>query len=225
MTVLEHLEELRARVLKAGVALLVTTSISFIFTVQLIDFLTAPIGGRAALASIEVTENISVFVRVALLAGVALGLPFVLYQAIAYIAPGLTRRERHWLYLFIPAATVFFLGGVAFAWFVMVPIAVPFLIDFLGIPTQPRPLNYIGFISSLLFWVGISFEMPLVVFLLAKLKWVTAGHLIRGWRYAFMGIATAAAVVTPTADPVNMGLAMLPLLTLYLISIVLARIA
>jgi sec-independent protein translocase protein TatC len=225
MTVLQHLEELRSRAVKAGIALILTTGLSFVFTVQLIDFFTAPIGGRAALSSIEVTENISVFVRVALLAGLALGLPFVLYQIIAYIAPGLTRRERRWLYLFIPAATIFFLTGAAFAWFVMIPVAVPFLIDFLGIPTQPRPLNYIGFIATLLFWIGISFEMPLVVFFLAKLKWVTAGQLLRGWRYAFVGIAAAAAAVTPTADPINMGLTMVPLLTLYFISIVLARIA
>jgi sec-independent protein translocase protein TatC len=107
----------------------------------------------------------------------------------------------------------------------MVPVAIPFLINFLGIPTHPRPLNYISFVTSLLFWVGISFEMPLVVFFLAKLKWVTAGQLVRGWRYAFMGIALVAAVVTPTVDPINMGLIMLPLVVLYLISIILARIA
>lgn len=225
MTVLEHLEELRTRIFKAGIALVVTTTLSFAFATQLVDFLTAPIGGRASLVSIEVTENISAFVRVALLAGVVLGLPFLLYQAIAYIAPGLTLRERRWLYMFIPAAMLFFVSGVAFAWFVMVPTALPFLINFLGIPNHPRPLNYIGFVTSLLFWIGMSFEMPLVVYFMAKLKWVTAGQLIRSWRYAFMGIATAAAVITPTADPLNMGLVMVPLLVLYLISIALARIA
>jgi sec-independent protein translocase protein TatC len=144
MTILGHLEELRIRVLKAGIALVVTTAVSFIYSVKLVDFLTAPIGGRAALASIEVTENISVFMRVALLAGLVLGLPFVLYQAVAYVAPGLSRRERRWLYALIPAATIFFLGGVAFAWFMMIPAAMPFLINFLGIPTHPRRgVNYV----------------------------------------------------------------------------------
>ncbi len=225
MTIVEHLEELRTRIFRAGMAVVLATVISFIFTMQLVDFLTAPIGGRAALASIEVTENISVFARVALLAGLALGLPFVLYQAIAYVAPGLTRRERRWLYISIPAATVFFLSGAAFAWFVMIPVAIPFLLSFLDIPTQPRPQNYISFVVSLLFWVGVSFEMPLVIFLMAKLKWVSAGQLIRGWRYAVMAIAAVAAAATPTVDPLNMGLVMLPLLALYLVSIVLARIA
>lgn len=225
MTALEHLEELRIRLLKVGIALALTTSVSFIYSAQLVDVLTAPVGGRAGLASIEVTENISIFMRVTFLAGAVLGLPFVLYQAVAYIAPGLTPRERRWLYTLIPAMTFFFLAGVAFAWWVMVPVALPFLINFLGIPTHPRPLNYVSFVTSLLFWIGISFEMPLVVFFLAKLKWVTAGQLVRGWRYAFMGIATVAALVTPTVDPINMALVMLPLLVLYLISIVLARIA
>lgn len=225
MTILQHLEELRTRIFRAGLALIVATVISFIFTTQLLDFLTAPIGGRAALASIEVTENISVFARVALLSGLVLGLPFALYQVIAYIAPGLTGRERRWLYLFIPAATALFFGGIAFAWFVMIPAAMPILLNFLDIPTQPRPLNYIGFVVTLLFWVGVSFEMPLVVYFMAKLKWLTARQLIHGWRYAVVGIAAVAAIATPTADPVNMGLVMLPLLALYLISIVLARLA
>ncbi|MGH2521027.1 MAG: twin-arginine translocase subunit TatC [Anaerolineales bacterium] len=225
MTILQHLEELRLRLFKAGIALAVATAFSVLYSAQLVDFLTAPIGGRAALASIEVTENISVFMRVALLAGTVLGLPFVLHQAIAYVAPGLTPRERRWLYALLPAATVFFLGGVAFAWFMMIPITMPFLIGFLGIPTHPRPLNYISFVTSLLFWVGVSFEMPLVIFFLAKLKWVTARQLIHAWRYAFMAMALVAAVITPTVDAVNMALVMLPLLVLYLFSIVLAWIA
>jgi sec-independent protein translocase protein TatC len=225
MTILEHLEELRLRVTKAGIALAVTTSVSFIYSAQLVDFLTEPIGGKAALASIEVTENISIFMRVALLAGVALGLPLVLYQGVAYIAPGLTTRERRWLHLLIPVASIFFLAGAAFAWFIMLPVTLPFLINFLGIPTHPRPQNYVSFVTSLLFWVGVSFEMPLVVFFLAKLKWVTAGQLLRGWRYALVGIATLAALVTPTVDPVNMGIVSLPLVVLYFLSIILARIA
>lgn len=225
MTVLEHLEELRSRALKIGLALALTTSLSFAFSEQMVDFLTAPIGGRSALASIEITENISIFMRVALLGGAILGLPLVLHQLVAYIAPGLMPRERRWLYALIPAMSVFFLAGVAFAWGVMVPVSVPFLINFLEIPTHPRPLNYISFITSLLFWVGVSFEMPLVVFFLAKLKLVTAGQLARGWRYAFMGIATMAALITPTVDPINMAIVIVPLLVLYLLSIVLARLA
>lgn len=225
MSVLQHLEELRLRFTKAGLALAVATGVGLYYSEALLDILTAPLGGRGALASIEITENVSVFMRVALLAGLVLGLPLVLHQVVAYVAPGLTRRERRWLYALIPAATVFFAAGVAFAWWVMLPVAMPFLVNFLGIPTHPRPLNYITFVTSLLFWVGVSFEMPLVIFFLAKLKWITARQLIQGWRYAFLGIATLAALVTPTVDVVNMVLVMLPLLVLYGLSILLAWIA
>ncbi|MCC6188495.1 MAG: twin-arginine translocase subunit TatC [Anaerolineales bacterium] len=225
MTVLEHLEELRVRVLKSLIALTVTTLVSLLYAEALVDFLTVPLGGRSALASIEVTENISIFMRVTLLSGLVLGMPLVLHQLIAYLAPGLQPRERRWLYWLLPAATIFFLAGVAFAWLIMVPVSIPFLVNFLGIPTHPRPLNYVGFITSLLFWVGLAFEMPLVVFFLAKLKLVTARQLVRGWRYAFMGIATLAALITPTVDPVNMALVTVPLLGLYALSIILARLA
>lgn len=225
MTVLQHLEELRVRAFKIGIALFVSTTVSFLYSVQLLDWLTAPIGGRTALASIEITENVSAYMRVTLLAGLVLGFPLVLHQIVAYVAPGLTPRERRWLFALVPAGTVFFLLGVAFAWWLMIPAAMPFLVGFLDIPTHPRPLNYIGFVTSLLFWIGVSFEMPLVIFFFAKLKWVTAGQLLRGWRYAFMGIATLAALVTPTVDPINMGIVMVPLWVLYLLSILLARLA
>ena len=225
MTILEHLEVLRGRVLKAIIAIAVTTVVSFIFSGPLVNYLASPIGGRAALVSIEVTENISVFMRVALLGGIVLGLPFIVYQIVAFVGPGLNTGERRWLYWLIPSATILFLAGVAFAWFVMVPAALPFLLNFLGIYTAPRPLNYFSFVTTFLFWVGVSFEMPLVIFFLAKLKIVTARQLIRGWRYAVMGSATLAALVTPTVDPVNMMIVTLPLFVLYLIGVLLAWIA
>jgi sec-independent protein translocase protein TatC len=114
---------------------------------------------------------------------------------------------------------------VAFAWFVMIPTAVPFLTSFLGITTQVRPSNYFEFITTLMFWLGVSFQMPLVAMLLARLKLITAGQLARAWRHAVVGIAVLAAAITPTVDPVNMSLVMLPLGGLYVISILLAALA
>jgi sec-independent protein translocase protein TatC len=107
----------------------------------------------------------------------------------------------------------------------MLPTALPFLISFMGITTTPRLINYFNFVTNLLFWVGICFEAPLVVFILAKLGLVTAGGLLKHWRIAIVVIAIVAAVVTPTADPVNMGLLMLPLTVLYLLSVLFAMIA
>jgi len=143
----------------------------------------------------------------------------------AFIAPGLTPVERRWTYIFIPFATVMFIAGVAFTYFIMLPAAIPFLIDFLGIKTTPRLSSYIEFVTGLMFWIGVSFEMPIVVFLLAKLKLVSARMLARGWRYAVVIIAIVAAVITPTTDPINMMLLMAPLFALYFLSIGMAAIA
>ena len=225
MPLLEHLEELRQRIFKAFAALVVATVVSFLFAGPLIDLLAAPIGGRKALVSIEVTENIAIFMRVSLLSGVVLAMPVIVYQIMRFVLPGLTERERRWLLLGVPFASLLFLAGVAFTWYIMLPAAVPFLVNFLGIKTQVRPNNYFEFTTSLMFWIGLAFEMPLIVMFLAMLKFVNAGQLARNWRYAFVAIAVVAAAVTPTVDPVNMGLVMLPLLGLYVISIMLARIA
>jgi sec-independent protein translocase protein TatC len=225
MPLLQHLNELRQRMFKAFIALIITTGVSFIFAGELIDYLARPIGGSQALVSIEVTENIAIFMRVALLSGLVFGMPVVVYQAMRFILPGLEKRERVWLFFGVPAASLLFAAGVAFTWFVMIPTAVPFLVNFLDITTHVRPQNYFEFVTRLMFWIGLCFEMPLVVMLLAKLNFVTARQLAGGWRYALVGMAVVAAAVTPTVDPVNMGLVMLPLAGLYITSIILAYVA
>ena len=222
---LDHLNELRQRVFIAFLAVILTTGICFAFAGQIIEYLTIPIGGADALVSIEITENIAIFMKVSLLGGFILGMPAIVYQTMRFTLPGLNRREKTWLLIGVPLASLLFAGGVAFTWFVMLPTAIPFLTNFLGITTQVRPENYFDFITRLMFWIGVCFEMPLVVMLLAKLKLVTAAQLLRGWRYAIVGMAFVAAAVTPTVDPINMGLVMLPLLGLYVISIILAVFA
>lgn len=221
---LKHLDELRIRIFKVFLALIVTTGISFAFSKQVIEYLATPVGGIAKLVSIELTENIAIFMKVSLLGGFILGMPVIFYQIMAFILPGLKRNERFWLLAMVPFATLLFATGVAFTWFVMLPSAIPFLSNFMGITTQVRPENYFGFITRIMFWIGVCFEMPLVIMFLAKLKLVTARQLVSGWRYAIVVMAVVAAAVTPTVDPVNMGLVMAPLMGLYVISIVLAAI-
>jgi sec-independent protein translocase protein TatC len=221
---LQHLDELRRRIFKAFLALIVMTGISFAISQKIIEYLAGPIGGTAKLVSIEITENIAIFMKVSLLGGFVLSMPFIVYQIMAFVLPGLKRNERIWLLVMIPLATLLFVGGIAFTWFVMLPTAIPFLAGFLGITTHVRPENYFEFITRLMFWIGICFEMPLIVMFLAKMKFVTAKQLASGWRYAIVVMAVIAAVVTPTVDPINMGLVMAPLMGLYVISIVLAAI-
>lgn len=224
LSLLEHMNELRKRLFRALGALVLTTSISAYFSAQAIDYLSGPLGGSEALVSIEVTENIAIFMRVALLGGLILGMPVIVYQIARFVLPGLKKGERWWLFLGIPFASILFAGGVGFTWFVMIPNAVPFLTNFLDITTQVRPQNYFEFITKLMAWIGLSFEMPLIAFLLAKFKIITGKQLVRGWRYAVVGISVLAATITPTVDPVNMGIVMVPLAGLYIISIILAWI-
>lgn len=225
MSVWEHLERLRKRLIKSLIALIITTSVSFSLGKYYIELLTQPIGGIDNLQSIEITENIGVFMRVSLLSGFILALPFILYQILAFVFVGLKRNEKKWILITLPLATILFLSGVCFAFLIMLPTTIPFLVGFLDIQTTPRLSSYINFVTSLLFWIGISFELPLVVFILAKLKLVNAKILAKQWRIALVIISVVAAVVSPTIDPVNMALLMIPLFALYLLSVLLAILA
>jgi sec-independent protein translocase protein TatC len=220
-----HIDALRKHLFRALIVLFITTGISFAFASQILNFIAQPIGGIESLQSIEVTESIGAFMRVSLLTGFALAFPYILFEIFTFINPGLKRRERIFVLLSIPFAAILFLGGFAFAYFVMLPTALPFLLDFMGIKTIPRPSNYIRFVTNLMFWIGIAFQFPLVIYMLASLGFVNARSLLRGWRIAIVAIAVLSAVITPTVDPVNMALVMLPMSVLYFVSIVLAGIA
>ncbi len=225
LSLLGHVNELRKRLLISVIALVVTTMVGFAFSQQLAEILAGPIGGLSAMESIDVTENVTAFMKISLLAGVVLALPIIVYEIFAFIMPGLNTSERKWVWFMIPLATLFFAAGVLFAYFFMLPTALPFLLNFMGITTAPRPSTYFGFVLNLVFWVGLAFELPLIVFLLARIGIITAKQLAKQWRIAIVVIAIMSALITPTPDPVNMALMMLPLFTLYLISILFAVIA
>lgn len=222
---LEHLEELRQRLLRSLIALGVGTGIGLLVADRVIDFLAAPVGGRAGLVSIDVTESIAAYMRVSLLFGFTLAFPYIIYQILAFVYVGLLPHERRLVLLLVPLSTLLFLGGAAFTYFVMMPVAIPFLTTFAGIRTEPRPSSYLSFVVSLMFWLGLSFEMPLVFFALAKARLITARQLLRAWRFAVLAIAILAAAITPTVDPVNMSIVMVPLIALYLLSVLLAALA
>jgi sec-independent protein translocase protein TatC len=221
----DHLEDLRRHLLRSLAVFIVTTLISTAFAGRVLDWLASPIGGTEALQAIEVTESIGAFMRVTMLSGFALALPFIGFEILAFLNPGLRRRERILLLSAIPVATLLFLLGMAFAFYVMLPTALPFLLNFLGIATVPRPSNYVRFVTGVMFWIGIAFQFPLIIYTLAGLGIVRAKSLASGWRFAILGIAIMAAAVTPTIDPINMALVMAPMIVLYFLSIGLAAIA
>ncbi len=225
MTIWQHLDELRKRLLYSLIVLIAAVAVCVVFADQLIEIIVMPIGGLENLLSIQITENIGVYFRITLLGGFILSLPFILMQVYLFISPGLNPKERKWLIIAVPFAIILFCGGAVFAYYVMLPAAIPFLVEFPGPDVLPEWKDYVNFVTNLIFWVGLAFETPLIMYLLAKLGIVDAKGLASQWRIAIIAIAVIAAVATPTPDPINMALLMAPLFALYLLGILLAAFA
>ena len=222
---LEHIEALRKHLTRMLVGLMICVAILFAFTPQLVNFLARPIGGISALRAIEVTESIGVFMRVALLGGVTLASPYLAFELWLFAAPGLRPRSRVLGLVSIPLVLVFFIAGMVFAYFVLLPPALQFLLHFMGVQVIPRPSSYISFVTGILFWIGVTFEFPLVIYVLTLMGIVQPRSLLKHWRIAIVIIAIIAAAITPTTDPVNMSLVMGPMILLYFTSIGLGYLA
>ena len=222
----EHLNALRKHLFRAAAVVIIATALAFALVQPIMAFLARPLeGGMEALTAIDVTEPIGTVMRVALLSGFAVAFPYIALEVWLFIAPGVSRRSRIMGLAAIPVAALFFLGGMAFAYFVMLPVALPFLLNFMGIHTIPRPSSYFSFVTSIMFWIGLAFEFPLVIFILATLGIVNGPALAKQWKIAILVIALIAAAITPTVDPVNMGLVMGPMIILFIMSIGLAYLA
>jgi sec-independent protein translocase protein TatC len=232
MSLFEHLNELRVRVFRALFAIVLGTLIGFAFAGNVLDFLREPYcqaveqGDSCRLLIIDPTGGIIVYFRVSLMVGGILAIPIITYQIMMFVLPGLTTKEKRFVLLSMPPVFLLFLIGVVFTWFVLMPAAINFLETF-----QPERFKtdwtadlYLSFVTSLIFWMGVAFETPLIFFVLSVLGFVTAGSMARNWRVAVVGAAIAAALITPTIDPLNMALVMGPLLALYLLSIFLVSI-
>jgi sec-independent protein translocase protein TatC len=221
----DHIEELRAHLLRIIVGLAIGVGISFYFTIPLMTYLAAPVGGLEKLQAIQVTEEIGVFMRVALTSGIAIMLPYIAFEIWLFAAPGLKSKEKKNTLLGIPLATILFLTGMAFTFYVLLPSALPFLGGFTAISQNWTAGEYFGFVTGLMIWIGLFFEFPLVIYILTSVGLVQPSLLAKQWRIAIVVIAIIAAAVTPTVDPVNMSLVMLPMSLLYFISIGLSYIA
>ncbi len=221
----DHIEALRMHLFRMLIGLAIGVGISFYFTVPLMEYLSSPVGGLEKLQAIQVTEEIGVFMRVALTSGIALMLPYIAFEIWLFAAPGLRAKEKKNTLFGIPLATILFLGGMAFTFYVLLPSALPFLGGFTAIAQNWTAGEYFGFITGLMIWIGIFFEFPLVIYLLTSIGIVQPTALRKQWRLAIVVIAIIAAAVTPTIDPVNMGLVMLPMSLLYFISIGMSYIA
>lgn len=221
----EHVEVFRMHLLRMVIALAIGVGVSFYFTIPLMEYLAVPAGGLEKLQAIQVTEEIGVFMRVALMSGIAIALPYLAFELWLFTAPGLRPRERKMGLAGIPLATILFLSGMAFTFYALLPAALPFLKGFTKISEFWTAREYFKFVTGLMLWIGLFFEFPLVIYILTSIGFVKPHILLQQWRLAVVIIAVIAAVITPTVDPVNMGLVMLPMTLLYFISIGLSYIA
>ena len=226
LTILAHLAELRRRLFISVVALLVGSAVAFPFWETIVELLVRP-GPEVNLIAVELTETLSTSIKVSMVAGFVLASPVILYQVVVFVAPGLTGKEKRYLITFLPATLFAFASGVVFGYFVLLPPLLGFLIGHGSgiIEIQPRVSTTVGQIIRLLFGLGLAFETPLVMHLLARLGIVSARMLSRFRRYWLLVAFIMAAVITPTVDPFNQALVAGPLLALYEVGILLAQLA
>lgn len=220
-----HLAALRGHLVRSVLALLLAAGVIFGYAGTILDFLAQPIGGISELQAVEVTEPIGVIMRITLMGAFAITLPYISLEMLLFAAPGLSRKSRFVGFLAIPLVMLLFFSGMAFTFYVILPQAIPFLLGFMDIPTLVRPSSYISFSTGLMFWIGIAFEFPLLSYILASMGILSPEILLKQWRLAIVLLSVLAAAITPTIDPLNMMLVWVPLVMLYFLSVVTARLA
>ncbi len=230
MGFLEHLDELRQRLIRAVVALGAGMLVSFLFVNRIADFVLAPtlrtLPPGAELIATKPGETFSFYLNVALIGGVVLAAPFVMYQVWKFIAPGLYAKEKKLVVPFVALTTLGTIGGVAFTHYVMFPAMMGFFATLSSgrLRFMPRLEDTFDLYLNMLLGMVIVFQIPTLVLFLAKMRLVTARFLWRHFKEAILVIFIAAAVLTPSADPWNQTLFAAPMIALYLIGIAIAWI-
>jgi sec-independent protein translocase protein TatC len=221
-SMLEHVDALRKHILRSIFVLALLSTVAFLFLSDILAWISQPIGGVQELSAVEVTEPIGVAMRLVFLSAFAAALPYITFEFFLFIAPALDRRTRLIGLFSIPLVVVFFFGGMAFAYYLILPTGLPVLINFLDVPSQIRPSSYIRFVTGLMFWFGVVFEFPLLAYVLSAMGFLSPQTLLKNWRIAIVVMSLLAAVITPTIDPINMMLVMVPLVLLYGLSVILS---
>ena len=228
LSILGHISELRSRLVKCAIAVIITSVIAFIFSDQLFRLLTLPASNAGfTLIYIDMTEMFSIYMTVCLTAGIALAMPYLVYQILMFVFPALNYVEKKYILIALPWIAIMFIGGVVFAYLVMLPPAIKFLLTFgsnIAIP-QIRIGSYIVVITRVMLATGIIFELPVVSTFLARLGLITSSWLAGKRKFAVLLAFILGAVITPTADPINQIFIAVPLIALYETSIWLAKLS
>jgi sec-independent protein translocase protein TatC len=225
MPFLEHLEELRKRLLRAALAVIAMAIVALYFSDEIMRFILKPLNG-VPLHNLQPAGTIWAYLKVALITGVIAALPIVFYQMWAFIAPGLYRKERRTVLALIAASVCLFVIGAGFCYFIVLPLSLKFLLGFADdlIVNIITVGSYISFAGMLTLAFGFSFQLPIVAYFLARMGIVSAAFLNKGRRYAVVIILLVAGILTPTPDIFNQLLLAVPLYVLYEVSIVIVWI-
>lgn len=224
MTLVEHLVELRQRLIRVAVALVATSALAYAFAPQTRTFFTRP-AGSIKLVYLSPTEALTTDIKISFLVGLLAASPLVLYEAWAFVAPGLHRSERAHTWPLVLASTLLFFMGVAFSYYAVLPLAIRFVLGFATPDLQAlfSYSRYISFVTGIILSFGLIFQLPLGILFLARLGLVTAAGLRRSRKYAILAIFIVAAILTPP-DVLSQFLMATPMVVLYEVSIWLAHL-
>ena len=231
MTLQEHLIEFRSRLVKSILAICAGMIVGFVVAHRIIHWMisrAADIDPRVRIITLEPAEGFITYFKVAAYVGVVLASPVLLYQIIRFMAPGLLPHVLKYLLWGVPCASILFLAGVFFANYYVIPSFLHFLVTFTlgqGIEFSPSSDKYLSFFLRISVGIGLIFQLPAVLFVLAKIRVVNIDKLRRWRRYAFLICAIVAAAITPTPDPFNMMIVALPMYILYEVGTVLTYFA
>ena len=226
LSVLGHLKELRRRLIRSVIVVAVASLVSFIFYEQIFNILIMPAPQDINLQAIKMTEMIGTTMRVCLISGIIVAMPYLTYELIVFVSPALTRKEKRYVYLILPWIALMFAAGVTFGYFVLIPRLTGFLATWGShiVNIQPTISDYINIVTRLLLAIGLVFEMPVVTTFLARLGIIRAKWLASRRKMAIIVAFILAAMITPTIDPLNQTLVAAPLIILYEMCIWLAKL-
>lgn len=217
MTLQEHLEEFRDRIIKMIIAIVPAFIFGFIVQGRILEDIKTKANAIDGLQTISPTDTITLSFKVALYVAIAITMPIIVYQITAFLMPGMTRREKKYLFQSLPFVTILFLLGVWYGYFVAAPRALYFLSNWNSevFAWQPTGDETVGFFLTLMIGLGLAFQLPIIMFILVKLG-IASPKKLRAWRkYSFLILLVAAAIITPSTDPFNMAVVAIPLVVLY----------
>jgi sec-independent protein translocase protein TatC len=224
LSLIQHLAELRQRLIVSAVAVGITTALAFLFAQQIVRFLLVPSGIQKCIA-LSPTENFTTFMRVSLFAGVALAMPVLLYEIFAYIDPALMPNERRFVLTSGPFVLALFVAGMAFCYYLLLPNALNFLLHFGSevVENQLRCNEYLSFVTTFILVVGLIFELPAIIVALVRIGIVQRSWLTKQRRYVILAAFIIGAIIAPTPDPYNQTLVALAMYFLFELGLLISR--